>query len=199
MMKKLAKLRQFREGMDVEEYLSTELRQNWLAIEQALKAVGVKISDVIDGDGKTITAPGTIVFSASKIGTLSPGAISMTKDVDAFVVDDAGTWNGFAFIPKEDAVYSVEIGFMGTVLTDSTGAVNASIIQIVKSGVVENSASYSLKTQNGAPVITGTGAATAKAIMKLTTANAVYFNFIALFAGGTATAQNFYCEIKKIS
>lgn len=35
-LKRLAKLRQFVKGMDVEDYLMTQLRQNWLAIEASL-------------------------------------------------------------------------------------------------------------------------------------------------------------------
>lgn len=71
-LKSLAKLRQFSKGQDVGEYLSTEYRQNLLAIEQSINSMN-NSTGIYMTFGLTTVAPSTekqIVFSSDfKIDT----------------------------------------------------------------------------------------------------------------------------------
>lgn len=115
-LKRLAKLRQTRKGTNLDEYSLDELRQNWLAIEDAFRRTGndfTSVRNLIDsltaqiGDVETIaeSSQGKVVFSSALSGSFPLGNIIQTE---RSVV--SGNWSGGVYYPSESGTYTVLMG-----------------------------------------------------------------------------------------
>lgn len=97
-LKQLAKLRQFREGMNVTEYLSEENRQNLLAIEKAFSGLGVN------------TKLPLLQFMATHQG-LTAGAIASALNQFTGLYSATDVFDGQSFPVSEDGSYLLEYNF----------------------------------------------------------------------------------------
>lgn len=107
-LKRLAKLRQYREGMDIGKYLTTELRQNWLAIEDALRRAGI-----IQTTNQIITqsvSNGLATFASSSSGGFVAGVIPISS-YDSVVID-GGVLSSNVYYPKVSGRYFVQWGYV---------------------------------------------------------------------------------------
>jgi len=107
-LKRLVKLRQYRDGMDIGKYLTTELRQNWLAIEDALRRAGI-----IQTTNQIITqsvSNGLTVFSSSSSSGFIAGVIPISS-YDSVVVD-GGVLSANVYYPKVSGRYFVQWGYV---------------------------------------------------------------------------------------
>lgn len=112
-LKRLAKLRQYREGMDIGKYLTTELRQNWLAIEDALRRAGIiEPTPPQPPPPVDTTTIGKVVFSASVQGAFSAGVIPLTSSNS--VISDGGNIISNNYYPIVAGKYLINFGHTWT-------------------------------------------------------------------------------------
>lgn len=182
MIRRLAKLRQFRSGMDIEGYLTGELRQNWLAIEQAFRRVGVETSD------DEVATVGTVVLLSS-VPTISSGTILITESNSVL---NSGTITSSVFYPDDEARYAIKWGFTGNVQNNaSTSSATVSCLNGLTS---LGTAAVSLATSVASvPMVAGNS-------------NMVFYNLgpnsgvsFSLALVNIASASRFWCEIIKVS
>lgn len=182
-MKKLAKLRQFRSGMDAISYLETELRQNWLAIEQTFKSLGAQISSTDSTVEEEESAEVGTIFYATRQATIPAGVINISSNV---IVE--GTVLTNVFRPLEDGQFFIEISAQCQTTAATVG--NYTITAF-------DTNSVSLGTINGGTpttqVLTGP---TNGFFANLGPGLGVFFQSA---QAGTITVRNFYCKITRVS
>ena len=183
MIKRLAKLRQFRKGMNTESYLIDELRQNWIAIEQAFQKIGVQTAS---SESESI-APGTIVLS-SAVPTITAGTILMTEANSEF---STGNLVSNVFYPQDTGLYTIKFGF--TASANSASASNATLS--CKNGTItlENTVVSISPNVGSIPITFGN---TNMAFGNLGPNSGVSFS---LALTNIASASRFWCEVIKVS
>jgi len=183
MIKRLAKLRQFRAGMNVEDYLVGELRQNWLAIEQTLKSLGAQISsDTSEAESEVISLPGSVVFMANRTASFGAGNITLAN---AYAI--TGTTNSVTFYPAESGTYYINFGVR---IQHSIGITHS---YTITANSVSGGAIGTIASSEGGGI--GIYGPTNGVFANLSPTNGLYFT--AATSGTTLT--NFYCEVKKVS
>lgn len=171
--KELAKLREFRSGMDVEKYLSGEFKQ-------VLRALQNQFVDVPDGDD--IYSMSGIISNLYAINTssFSAGVVSLSNRVL-----NSGTVTSNVFYPPVNGKYWIEFG--------------TNVIPTVAGSFVGN---LILKYSDGTTVVTYPGSVnltraypSGRIFVDLTISRGVYFETT---GDASLIFANFYCEIKKI-
>lgn len=114
---KLAQLRKFAPGGDSDKYLSTELRQNWKAIEAAFKKVGDSIQDPVS----SVNITETITSTTFVVSTLSVTVNSTGRPIMLSIqgISDADTTKNF-YVSTDGICYFYVATISGRVVMTSS-------------------------------------------------------------------------------
>lgn len=179
----LTKLREFRPDMDLEEYMTGELRQNWRAIELMFRQIYDRLAKDDEEESK---APEEVEIQDSflvsdAVPSFGVGRISLANRV----MKDAEITNN-VFLPKHSGRYMVEyqmqlFGVAGVVVTNTLRA--------------RNQAGSSLHFLDGRVAAGGIAYLTGGFIANINAGAGIYFEY----EGNAQTVgYNFFCKIKKI-
>lgn len=193
-LKRLAKLRQTRKGTDLNKYSFEELRQNWMAIEDAFRRTGkdfTSVRDLISGleeqiSGVETTAEsstGKVVFSGAVSGSFSLGNIVQTE---RSVI--SGTWSAGVYYPSVAGTYTVLMG--------------CRFLPAVPAGVVTNNlvaSNTTPATLKSIPISIDTTVAGSRYLQNMFFASLSPTVGISFSNSGSANAigADFYCQIIK--
>lgn len=126
----LAKLRQFKKGMDVEEFLSSEHRQVIRALEESY-VIGDDLSPYATNDALN-SAISSIVPVVSGVHAIKTTPQTGTGNVSFdswYCPPSAGTFSGTVFRPAKNGVYWIETTFLIEALTASGARIDFDIIK----------------------------------------------------------------------
>lgn len=191
--KQLAKLREFRKGMDIEEYLLTEYRQ----LLRALQNQYVEVDSTESGD--VVVNRGASILWGSNQSAISDGVIPLVNGGNVFFDSSLGQITTNVFYPAVDGKYFIKFGYRHeSNLTGGTGASNSTSIEVFDSsstsiGLIDcrhitPSASASLDIRG----------ASGGLFVDLSPSLGFYFN-VARSGTGSPTVSKFYCELTKVS
>ena len=181
----LAKLRQFIKGMDVEEHLSTEMRQNLTTLERFINKNQVSSSEQSeDGDSATTFNP-ELLFSA-----IAGGQFTKDSPVVASVSNRSmvrGIYSGGVYFPQESGKYLVEFGCR--FYASSPGTSTQYLRAYYSGAVVADTISKSVDDNTTPKYCNSVFYA------DLSPSKGIYF---VSSGGATAISSNFFCKITRV-
>jgi len=182
----LAKLRQFIKGMDVEEYLSTEMRQNLTTLERLLnKNQSNSSSDQSeDGDSSTTFSP-ELLFSAVTGGQFDKDAPVAAPASNRSIV--RGSYSGGVYFPQESGKYLVEFGCR--FYASSPGTSTQYLRAYYSGAIMANTISKSVDDNTTPKYCNSVFYA------DLSPSKGIYF---VSSGGATAISSNFFCKITRV-
>lgn len=143
----LAALREFRKGMDLEDYMSTEFRQTLRALKNMFVDFG-----------------GGFDLTATRAENFNLGRVAITKSVLK-----SGTLTSDLFKPQSDGKYWVEFGMeMNTV---AGGTLVNNLILKFEDGTINHTLTASVIAAQGVKYVSG------KCFMDLSASRGAYFDF----------------------
>jgi hypothetical protein len=184
MIKRLAKLRQFTQGMDVEKFLVSEFRQNMLAIEATING---RVATTSATDEPLINNGYTIFWASEQTSTLS-GVVSLS---DSVIATSAGSVVSNVFYPSMTGTYFVKFGFSSNLVTNLTNS--ATLSCFFSDNSLAGIARMEFCANFSSPI--GESSAVNGIFMDLSGVLGVYFSV----SSSNITSNRFFCEISKVS
>ncbi|KHD88833.1 MAG: hypothetical protein OM95_06875 [Bdellovibrio sp. ArHS] len=176
--KQLAKLREFRKGMDVEDFLQNEFKQILRALQNQFVSV-----DESPGES-TMVMLGSADLYAQNVPSFGVGTVSLTDRVLK-----SGSVTSNVFYPSSSGKFWIEYGC--EFAPGTSGTVTNNLIAKNSSGTAVHTLQKRVDTTIGGPkYVTG------KFLMNLTTTLGVYFDFT---GDSNTVGSNFYCSITRVS
>lgn len=193
--KQLAKLREFRKGMDIEEYLLTEYRQ----LLRALQNQYVEVDDSVEA-GDIVVNRGASILWGSNQAALSNGVIPIVNGGNVTFDATLGSISANIFFPAVQGMYFIKFGFRhSSAFTVSGGNPNTTTITAL------DSTNASIGTADGYDYppfsdATKLGVSYPKngLFYELGPSLGLYFN-VSRSGAGSPTLTKFYCELTKVS
>ena len=174
----LAKLREYRKGMDVQDYLQTEFRQVLRSLQN------LYVDDDTSSDGTSeVEMIGIPCLYAQNKPSFNLGVVSLADNVLK-----SGTVAGGVYTPKTSGKYWVEFGC--EFVAGTSGTVSNNLIAKYASGVSAHTLLTAVDTTIGGPKYP-IGAC----FMDLTPSNGVYFE---MTGNANTIGFNFHLKITKV-
>lgn len=178
--RQLARLREFRKGDDVEEFLVTQFRQICRALDNSY----VSADTANNTTNITNTTVGSADLYAQNQPSFSVGTVSLVDRVLK-----AGTVTSNVFRPASAGKFWIEFGCEFT--PGIAGTVTNNLIARNSSGTAMQTLQVRVETTIGGPkYVTG------KFLMDLNTTLGVYFDFT---GDANTVGFNFYCTITRVN
>lgn len=179
----LTKLREFRPDMDLSEYMTGELRQNWRAIELMFRQISDKFAkDAEEKEKLQKVVDEEAYLIADSVASFGLGRVSLGNRVMK-----GGVVTNNLFTPSHDGKYMIEYQMQ------IFGVASATVTNTLRA---RNQAGTSLHFLDGRVAAGGIAYLTGGFIANINAGAGIYFEY----EGNAQTVgYNFFCKIKKIS